>query len=53
MITLFTLIGLIVTIFLIACVALAAGAGFIALFGDIIVCVLIIKLLIKMFKRKK
>lgn len=34
-------------------IALACGAGFIAVFGDLIVCGLIIGLLIKLFRRKK
>ena len=34
-------------------VALTCGAGIIALFGDVIVCGLIIWLLVKLFRRKK
>ncbi len=36
-----------------AIIALAFGAGFIAVFGDLIVCGLIICLLVKLFRRKK
>lgn len=39
--------------FIAAIIALACGAGFIVMFGDVIVCALIIVLLVKMFKRKK
>lgn len=53
MITLCTLIGLLVLAILVASVVLAVGAGFIALFGDVIICVLIIALLIKLIRRKK
>lgn len=34
-------------------IALACGAGFIAIFGDLIVCGLIIGLLVKLFKGRK
>lgn len=36
-----------------ALIALVCGAGFIAVFGDLIVCGLIIWLLVKIFRRKK
>ena len=36
-----------------ACIALACGAGFIAAFGDLIVCGLIIGLIVKLFRRRK
>lgn len=36
-----------------ACIALACGAGFIAAFGDLIVCGLIIWLFVKLFRRRK
>lgn len=36
-----------------AVIALVCGAGFVAVFGDVIVAVLIISLIIKLFKRKK
>ena len=48
---LLALIGAITVIGLIA--ALVAGAGFIAVFGDLIVFSLIVWLIIKIFRRKK
>lgn len=39
--------------FIAAIIALACGTGFLVMFGDIFVCVLIIALLVKLFKRKK
>ena len=53
MITLCTLIGLLVLAIIVASVVLTVGAEFIALFGDVIICVLVIALLVKLFKRKK
>jgi hypothetical protein len=47
------LIGLLVLAIIVASVVLTVGAGFIALFGDVIICVLVIALLVKLFKRKK
>lgn len=34
-------------------IALAAGVGFVAVFGDLIVFGLIVALIVKLFKRKK
>lgn len=46
--------GILLTIAIVALViALACGAGFIAVFGDLILCGLIIFGLIKLFRRKK
>lgn len=39
--------------FIAAVIALACGAGFIVIFGDLFVAALIIVLLVKLFKRKK
>ena len=39
--------------FVVATIALACGAGFIAVFGDLIICGLVIALIVKLFKRKK
>lgn len=48
------LLGIITAIAIIAVItAIAAGAGFIAVFGDVIVFGLIIWLIIKIFRRKK
>ena len=54
MITLSILTTILLTIAIIAAViTLACGAGFIVVFGDIIVAALIIGLIIKLFKKKK
>ena len=36
-----------------AIIALAVGAGFLAVFGDLLICTLIIVGLVKLFRRKK
>lgn len=36
-----------------AIIALVGGAGLIAVFGDLIICGLIVGLLVKIFRRKK
>lgn len=47
------LITLLSVAFVIATIAMACGAGFIAAFGDLIVCGLILWLLVKLFRRRK
>lgn len=37
----------------VASIALACGVGFVAAFGDLIVCGLVIYVLVKLFRRKK
>jgi hypothetical protein len=48
---LLTILLIVATI--VAAIALACGAGFVVLFGDLIVCGLIIWLFVKLFKRRK
>ena len=47
------LVTLLAVAIVVASIALACGAGFIAAFGDLIVCGLIFWLLVKLFRRKK
>lgn len=47
------LVTLLAVAFVIASIAVACGAGFIAAFGDLIICGLVIYLLVKLFRRKK
>ena len=54
MITLSILTVIVLAIVIVAAaIALVCGAGFIAVFGDLIVAALIIGLIVKLFKRKK
>lgn len=54
MITLTVLTTILLSIAIItAVIALMCGAGFIVVFGDLLVCGLIIALIVKLFKRKK
>ena len=46
-------IALLIIATVIAIVALTCGAGLIAVFGDLIVCGLIIALFVKLFTKKK
>ena len=48
-----TLTILLIAAIVVACIALACGAGFIVAFGDLILCGLIIYGLFKLFRRKK
>ena len=47
------LIALLAAIIVTGIIALVCGAGFVVVFGDAIICVLIISLLVKLFKRRK
>lgn len=44
---------LLIAAIIIASIALAFGAGLFAVFGDLIICGLIIALFVKLFRRKK
>lgn len=47
------LIALVILATVAAIIALACGAGFVAVFGDAIICVLIIWVLVKLFRRRR
>lgn len=47
------LITLLAVAIVTAVIAVAFGAGFIAVFGDLVICLGIIWLLIKLFRRRK
>lgn len=54
MVTFGILLGIVLAAaIVIAAVALVGGAGLIAVFGDLIICGLIIGLLIKLFRKRK
>lgn len=47
------LVTLLTVAIVVASIALACGAGFIAAFGDLIICGLVIYGLVKLFRRKR